>query len=297
MTLVAEFAPPRRRGIYTSLVLSTPPAGIVLATLAFFWASSLGDEALLEWAWRVPFLVSAALFFLALYIRTRLEETPEYRQAQAARAAGGQRKVPIAELFRHDRGRVALGFLSITGHNALNYVMAVYAISLMASPAVGLDKPQALLAVTLGSLFGIAGTPVGGWASDRFGPGRVLAAGSALGALFAFPLFQALSSGSFAWATAALAVGYGVVISATSGSQGAFLTSLFPAERRLSGVGLARETNGAIVAGLSPLIAASLTAAAGGAVWAAALYVAGCCALSFGAAALASRRTSQPTPR
>lgn len=290
MTLVAEFSPARRRGFFTAVVLATPPAGIALATMAFLGASSAGDAVLLDWAWRVPFLASAALFFVALFIRARLEETPEYRTASEHAAAQRKRRLPVAELLRKNPGSVAIGFFSITGHNALNYIMAVFALGLMTSPAVGVSRPDALLAVTIGSLAGIVATPAGGWAADRFGAGRILALGSAAGALFAFPLFAALTSGSVAAATLAIAVGYGVVIAMTSGAQGAFLTNLFPAERRLSGVGLARELNGAIVAGLSPLAAAALIQAAGGATWAAALFLAACCASSLLAVALAGGR-------
>lgn len=280
MTLVAEYAPPKRRGFFTSIVLSTPPAGIALATLAFFWASSLGNEALLGWSWRVPFLASAVLFLVALFIRAKLEETPEYQQVTTKNEAARKSALPIAELLRKDFGSVALGFFSITGHNALNYIMAVFAIGLMTSPAVGVSRPDALLAVTIGSLAGIIGTPFGGWAADKFGSAKILGLGSLLGVLFAFPLFNALTSGSAVTAGVAIAIGYGIVIAMTSGAQGAFLTNLFPAERRFSGVGLSRELNGAIVAGFSPLIAAALIQAADGATWGAALFLAACCASS-----------------
>ena len=290
MTLVAEFAPAKRRGFFTAIVLATPPAGIALATVAFLWASSAGDAALLDWAWRIPFLASAVLFFVALFIRAKLEETPEYRQASEHADEARKRKLPVMELMRKDPVAVLIGFFSITGHNALNYIMAVFAIGLMASPAVGMSRPEALLAVTVGSLAGVVATPAGGWLADRLGAGRVLAIGSAAGALFAFPLFAALTSGSVAVATATIAVGYGVVIAMTSGAQGAFLTNLFPPERRFSGVGLARELNGAIVAGLSPLIAGALIAAAQGSTWSAALFLAACCASSVIAVLLARGR-------
>lgn len=113
MTLVAEFAPPRRRGLYTSLVLSAPPAGIVLASVAFLWAASQGDDALLAWAWRVPFLASAVLFALAVFIRAKLEESPEYEAALArARQQGQGRKV---QLLRHHTRAVLAGFFALTG--------------------------------------------------------------------------------------------------------------------------------------------------------------------------------------
>jgi MFS family permease len=290
MTLVAEFAPAKRRGYFTSIVLATPPAGIALATVAFLWASSAGDAALLGWAWRVPFIASAVLFFVALFIRARLEETPEYRIATEHADAARKRRLPLGELLRRSPAEVAIGFFSITGHNALNYIMAVFALGFMASPAIGMSRTDALLAVTVGSLAGIVGTPFGGWAADRFGAGRVLAIGSAAGALFAYPLFAALSSRSMALATLAIAIGYGIVIAMTSGAQGAFLTNLFPPAHRFSGVGLARELNGAIVAGLSPLIAAALIEAAHGGTWLAALFLLLCCASSVIAVLLARGR-------
>ncbi len=290
MTLVAEFAPPRRRGFYTSLVLSTPPAGIALATFAFFAVSSLGTDVLLGWAWRVPFLVSAVLFLLALYIRNRLEETPEYSAAiEKAAAERTKARAPLRDVLARDWRQVLIGFFSITGHNAMNYILAVYALSLMTSPLVGLSRADALLAVTLGSLVSVALTPVGGWLSDRFGAPKVLLFGSLMGAALAYPIFSLLTAGSFTLAFTAIALGYGLVIPATSGAQGAFLTGLFPARRRLSGIGVARETNGALVAGLSPLIAAALVNAAGGGTQLAAGYLLACCLLSAIAVVLSMR--------
>lgn len=292
MTIVAEFAPKQKRGFLTSLVLATPPAGIVLATGAFLWASSLGEDALLEWAWRLPFLVSVVLFVLAVFIRRRLEETPEYVEAQQRAAERGERQhVPAAELFRRHKAALGLGFLSVTGHNALNYAMAVFALSLMTSEAVGLDRGSALAAVTIGSIFGIIGTPFGGLAADRFGASRILALGSGLGALFAFPLFSALASGDAFLAGAAIAVGYGLIIACTSGAQGAYLASLFPARERYSGIALTREANGAIVAGFTPLVAAWLIQVSGGQVWTAAAFVALCCLISAIPVALSARKT------
>lgn len=299
MTLVAEYAPPHRRGFYTSLVLATPPAGIVLSTLAFFVFSRLPEGGFLAWGWRVPFLLSAALFFVAVYIRKNLEETPVYQAAVETPDTPDKAKLPLTELFRTNTSGVVLGFLSITGHNALNYIMAAFALNFMTSPAVGLSASSALLAVTLGSVFGIIGAPFGGLASDRFGAGRVMIFGAAAGIVFAFPLFAALESGSALQATVAIAIGYGCVMGATSGAQGAFLTNLFPTASRFSGVAVARELNGAIIAGFSPLIALALIELAQGASWAAAAYLSTCCLVSLVAVLLArgrgNREFSEPT--
>lgn len=91
MTLVAEYVEPRQRGLYTALVLSTPPLGIALATVSFFAVSLAGDDVLLGWAWRIPFLLSAVLFVVATYIRNKLEETPDYAAAMAAAHATAQK--------------------------------------------------------------------------------------------------------------------------------------------------------------------------------------------------------------
>lgn len=292
MTLVAEYAPQRRRGFYTSLVLATPPAGIVLATLAFFVFSRLPDDGFMSWGWRVPFLISAVLFFVAVYIRKNLEETPAYQAAVESQDRRAKDKLPLTQLFRTNTSGVVLGFLSITGHNALNYIMAAFALNFMTGPAVGMPASDALLAVTIGSVFGIIGSPFGGWAADRFGAGRVMAFGAAAGLVFAFPLFAALDSGSTLFATVAIAIGYGLVIGATSGSQGAFLTNLFPTASRFTGVAVTRELNGALVAGFSPLIALALIEAVDGQTWLAATYLSACCLLSLIAVLVARGRGS-----
>ncbi|MBZ8177245.1 MFS transporter [Corynebacterium poyangense] len=281
MTIVAEFAPPHRRGLLTSLVLATPPTGIVVATGAFLLAASQGDEILLGWAWRIPFLISILLFALAVFIRHKLEETPEY---VAAMAHHEEKKkdhlLPLNRLISVHPIEVLLGFLSVTGHNALNYTMAVYALSFMTSPDIGMSRSSALTAVMVGTLFGTITTPAGGIAADRLGASRVLALGSGLGALFAFPLMFGLASGSLVWATLVIALGYGVIIAMTSGAQGAFLASLFPPAERYSGIALARELNGAIVAGFTPLILTWVRTHSGNATFVPALAIALCLATS-----------------
>ena len=276
MTLVAEYVSPRQRGWYTSLVLATPPLGIALATISFFAVSTLGDEALLGWAWRIPFLLSAVLFLLALYIRNRLEETPEYAQAmEQARTRGTASQLPLAKVFSRHWREVGLGFLAITGHNAMNYILAVFSISLMVGS--GMERSQALLAVTVGSLVSVVLTPAGGWLADRWGAGRTLAAGNISGLLLAFPIFWMLSTGRFELGLLAIAVGYALVIPCTSGAQGSFLTELFPVQVRFTGIATARELNGALIAGMSPLIAAALLEAGGGSIVLPAGYLALCC--------------------
>lgn len=281
ITMVAEYTSPKRRGWFTGIILSMPPLGIVLATGAFLWASTLPDDVFMSWGWRLPFLASALLFFVALYIRMKLEETPEYVAAQAAaEQQQAENKVPIKELLRSDFKGVLLGFFGMFGHSALVYLISTFSVFYLTSEYVGMDRPDALVAVTVGSLVAVVTTPFAGWASDRFGAGTVLATASALGLIYAYPFLKLLQMGTVGSATLAVALGFGVVIAGTSGSQGAFMANLFPPEHRFSGMAMAREANGAIVAGFSPMIVLALINAQAGDVWLAALFLAGCCAVA-----------------
>ncbi|MCW8167236.1 MFS transporter, partial [Verminephrobacter aporrectodeae subsp. tuberculatae] len=78
LVLVAEYVPTKKKGYYTAFVLSATVAGLLLASVIFRLLSQLPEEDLLSWAWRIPFLFSAVLVVVALYIRKHLEETPEY---------------------------------------------------------------------------------------------------------------------------------------------------------------------------------------------------------------------------
>ena len=277
ITVVAEYTSPKRRGWFTGFILSMPPLGIVLATGAFLWASHLPEDTFISWGWRLPFLASALLFFVALYIRAQLEETPEYVASQEiAEKQQAENKVPIKELLRTDLKGVLLGFFGMFGHSALVYLIASFSVFYLTSPYVGMSRSDALVAVTVGTLVAVVTTPFAGWASDRFGAGAVLATASALGLVYAYPFLKLLQMGTVPSATLAVGLGFGVVIAGTSGSQGAFMANLFPPEHRFSGMALAREANGAIVAGFSPMIVLALINALDGAVWAAALFLAAC---------------------
>ena len=125
VTLVAEYAPPQRKAYYTAFIQSATVLGIMLATLCFLLVSYLPEDVLFGWAWRVPFLVSALLFLVALYIRKRLDETPEYVQVMAKQSEKRRKEsVPIGELLRKSPKEVLFGFLSVTGHNANAYILS-----------------------------------------------------------------------------------------------------------------------------------------------------------------------------
>jgi MFS family permease len=291
IVLVAEYAPPGRRAFYTALPNAATLVGIMLATLSFLTISNLPEPVLLGWAWRVPFLLSGVLFLVALYIRRHLDETPEYVAAMArAEARRHEQKVPLGELFRNSSREVLFGFLTVTGHNANAYILSAFSLSYMVN-TVGMTRTEGLVAVTIGSLFGIAGVPLMGLLADRIGSAKVYAGGALFMLLFAYPLFWLLDMHSVLWATVGIAFGYGIGFGAMAGAQGAFLANLFPTQYRFSGLAMSRELNGVLIAGPTPLIAAYLVTAAGGKPSLVVAYLMGCCALTILAILLVKNRS------
>ena len=291
IVLVAEYAPPHRRAFYTSLPNASTLIGIMLATAAFLGISSLPEETLFGWAWRVPFLFSAVLFALAFCIRLHLDETPEYVEAmQKASAAQAEQKVPLRELLKNSPFEVFFGFLSVTGHNANAYILSTFSLSYMIN-TVGMTRTDGLTAVTIASLCGITGVPLFGLLSDRIGHAKVYIGGAIFVFILAFPLFWMLDSKSVILATLGTSLGYGIGFGAMAGAQGAFLSNLFPTRYRFSGLALSREMNGVLIAGPTPFIASALVAHADGKPTLVAIYLMLCCALSVIAVAIIRSRS------
>jgi MFS family permease len=291
IVLVAEYAPLGRRAFYTSLPNAATLVGIMLATAAFLGISSIPEEMLLGWAWRIPFLASGVLFIVAIYIRKNLEETPEYVRAMSdVRAIESEQKVPFMELMRESPKEVFFGFLSVTGHNANAYILSAFAISYMKN-TVGMSLTDGLIAGTTAAWFGIIGVPLFGILSDRIGSAKVYIGGATFIFIFAYPIFLMLDTGNIYWATLGLGLGYGIGFGAMAGAQGAFLVKLFRTRYRFSGLAMSRELNGVLVAGPTPFIAVALVAAANGKPTYVVIYLMACCAMTV-IAVLAIKRRS-----
>ncbi len=281
VTLVSEYVPPEKRGFYTAFLQSATVVGIMFATLSFLLVSYIPEQTLFSWGWRVPFLISAILFVVALYIRNSLDETPEY--VAAMKNAAGRReaeRVPIGELMRNSPKQVLFGFLAVTGHNANAYILSAFCLSYMTN-TLHVARTDALTAVIVATLVGIVLTPFIGALSDRIGYAKVYMFGAAVMILFAFPLFMLLDTKDFALSAFAMSVGYGLGFGCMAGPQGAFLANLFPTRYRFSGIALARELNGLLIAGPTPFIASALVAASGGTPKFVAIYLMVCCALTL----------------
>lgn len=289
LTVAAEYTPESRRGFFTSIINMSARIGSAAAMLAFLAVAALPSDVLLGWAWRVPFLLSAVLFLLALYIRKRLEETPEYVRSQARRDADASQSAPVREVFRADPQRAILSILLWSGHNANTYIVVTFALGYLTTTA-GMDRPVALV-VTLGAtLAGAAATPLWGLVADRVGYGRLYIAAMIFGIIAVVPYFWMLSTGNVLLVSLGLFVASCLIWGATQASAGAVTTDLFPVEYRFSGVAVAKEVNAAAIAGPTPFIAAALITVSGGQPYLAALFIGACFAISL-VSMLVLRRT------
>ena len=275
-TLLAEHAPHERRGYYCSYAQTGVQVGLVLATVSFLLVGQLGDEQLLAWGWRIPFLMSFLLIAVSLYVRLRVEESPVFRRMTAEQQVI---KLPVLETVRSYPRNLLIGIGAHIADTACAYLYATFTVS-YATSTLGIDRSTVLTGVIVFGLIVIALQPVYGALSDRIGRKPLNVFSMVFTAVFIFPFFLLLQTGepvlvvlAFVIATA---FGWAPVIAV----QPAFYAELFGARVRYSGFATSREI-GAALAGFTPLIAAAMVAAAGGAPWIVAAYMIGLCVISL----------------
>lgn len=160
--LCVEHAPDGRRDWYSSWPQLGVPVGLLLSTLAVSTVSRLGDEALVGWAWRVPFLVSIVLVAIGLFIRLRISEPPVFERM----VRSGQRaRVPLLDVFRRHPRITLLGMgarmsESVT-FNIYNAFLLTYTVTVL-----GLPKSMVLDALVVAAVVGFLAIPLAGWLSD-----------------------------------------------------------------------------------------------------------------------------------
>lgn len=257
--LAAEYAPKGRRGWFGMFPQLGPPVGFLLAVGSFLLLSQwLDDEQFRDWGWRIPFLASAILVVIGLYVRLKLSETPVFAQAMAVHHPV---KLPVAELFRSHTPALLLGALVMVVCYALFYISTVFSLS-YGTTMLAIPRPQFLAMLCVAVIFMAVATPLSALAGDRYGRRPVLIVAGCAALLSGFLLSPMLSSGSTVQITAFLCLEL-FLMGATFAPMGALLPELFPTAVRYTGAGAAYNLGGILGASLAPYIAQQLVLCGG----------------------------------
>jgi len=252
--LAVENAPPRKRALYGMFPQLGAPVGFALSGGIFLLLSQrLSSEQFLGWGWRLPFLASAVLVLLGLYVRLTITETPVFEEA---RKRSQQVSVPLLSVFRHHAGQVIAGILVCLATFVLFYLMIVFTLD-WATNVLHYSRATFLTYQLIGTAVFALMIPVSAWLAE-FGRRKTMIVISALIALFGFalaPMFTASATGALTMIIVGLAL-----MGFTYGPLGTIVSELFPTPVRYTGSSIAFSTAGILGASLAPSIAHWLAA-------------------------------------
>jgi metabolite-proton symporter len=273
--LATENAPVGRRAWFGMFPQLGPSFGFLLSNGMFLLLSILlTDSQFLAWGWRIPFLASACLVAIGLYVRGKLNETPAFARLAER---GGQVRVPMGEVLRNHGRSLLLGSLAMVVCYAIFYISTVFALS-YATTVRHIPRETFLGMLCLAVLAMAIVTPISAALADRFGHRTVLLVGSALAMASGFLLPPLLGQGTSGEILLFLVIEL-ALMGLVFAPMGALLPELFPTEVRYTGASAAYNLGGIIGASLAPF-AAQLLLARGGLPWVG-YYIVGASLLSF----------------
>ncbi len=263
MLLVTESAPSNQRGYYGAFAQAGAPLGVILANLAFIITSaSLPEESFMSWGWRIPFLASAILIGISMYVQLTMEDTKAFKELQNLQKNQNKientsiRKSPVVEALIKYPKRIALAAGAFLSIQVTFYILVAFLLAYGVQSAE-MSRDDMLTAVLIGSAIMVPIQFIFSSYSDRNGRKGVFMAGAILTALWAFAIFPLVDTGNFWLIVIAVTIGLSL-LSMMYGPQAAFFTELFSTEVRYSGATLGYQL-GAIAGGaFAPTIAAKL---------------------------------------
>ena len=263
MLLVTESAPSNQKGYYGAFAQAGAPLGVILANLAYIITSaSLPEESFMSWGWRIPFLASAILIGISMYVQLTMEDTKAYKELQNLQKNQNKientsiRKSPVVEALIKYPKRIALAAGAFLSIQVTFYILVAFLLAYGVQSAE-MSRDDMLTAVLIGSAIMVPIQFIFSSYSDRNGRKGVFMAGAILTALWAFAIFPLVDTGNFWLIVIAVTIGLSL-LSMMYGPQAAFFTELFSTEVRYSGATLGYQL-GAIAGGaFAPTIAAKL---------------------------------------
>ena len=244
-----EHAPWRRRGLFAAIPQAGNPLGIALANIAFLAAAPLDSD----WSWRIPFLASAVLIVVGLYVRLRLQESPEFEEAKAK---GNIVRNPFFTVIREDWRNILRIIALRVVESCAYYLTATYMLSYITQRNAD-DRTIALTGVVIASIIAVGTTFGAGTLTDRIGRRRVYLAGCLLAILFGIPMYLLTNTGEPFLIILVFIIGIGIIHATLTGTQGAWFAELFTTKTRTSGASIGYQV-AASIAGFAPFLAVML---------------------------------------
>ncbi|AIA69643.1 probable transporter [Pectobacterium atrosepticum SCRI1043] len=258
--LATENAPSNKRALYGSFPQLGAPIGFFFANGTFLLLSwLLTEEQFMAWGWRVPFVASAVLVLVGLYVRISLHEAPVFTKAVKA---GKQVRMPLGTLLSKHMKVTILGTFIMLATYTLFYIMTVYSMTYGTTPAprgLGFSRNSFLLMLMVAVIgFGLM-VPVAGYLADAFGRRKTMITVTCIMLVFSMLFPYMLGSGNQALVMGFLVLGLSIM-GLTFGPMGALLPELFPTEVRYTGASFSYNVSSILGASVAPYIAAWLTA-------------------------------------
>lgn len=264
VSVMTEFAPAGKRGFYGSWQSFTVALGLLggAGTVALL-ASLLSEADLAAWGWRIAFLLAIPLGAVALFLRLKLEETPEFQKVATADSTDVAKPVVVRAGAAETTKAILLGIGRLMGWSAAGYTFLVVMPSYLQS-SLNASFQEALISTVLANA-GFAATILpAGWLSDKIGRRWVMLTGTGLIVILALPLLNVLQNPDLGVGVHGLAVFVaGAVVGLIAGPGPAMLAEMFPTSVRYTGLGLSYSISNAVFSGSAGLIITSLIASTG----------------------------------
>lgn len=267
--MTAEYSMPERRGFFSSWVQIGAPAGFLLPMALFALLNSfLSPEAMMDYGWRIPFLLSALLVIVGLFIRLRIDESPVFAQIRETKAAESR---PVIEVIRNYPGIVVKG---VCAKLIEACTFAMFTVIVLAyGKANNLDATILMDSMIVAVLLEIIAIPVMGALSDRIGRKPVYIAGALLQVIAIIPFFMAINQDIYWLTQIAMIVVITLGHSMCYAPQASYFPELFPTHIRCSGIALIWQIGSLVGSGVLGLVAVKILQMTGGHYYGMASYV------------------------